>query len=152
MESRNLTRSRVLYLCLFIFVTTVSTGIAVPVFADFTLTIHEQTGSINTYTFNQDDIRLYDEIAGMPGPPAQGYIGYDFGTGGCEYYDIYFCDSAGTVLDIGPGDPLPGNIFLKLECWDLSCNTWEPVAAPTWISAGNNIDAVMLDIDGEELL
>ena len=151
MESRNSARSRVLYLYLFIFVATVSTGIAVPVSADFTLTIYEQTGSINTYTFNQDDIRLYDEIAGMPGPPTQGYIGYDIGTGGCEYYDVYFCDSAGTLLDIGPGDPLPGNIFLKLECWDLSCNTWEPVAAPTWVSAGNNIDAVMLDIDGEVL-
>jgi hypothetical protein len=151
MESRNSARSRVLYLCLFIFVTAVSTGIAVPVSADFTLTIFEQTDSINTYTFNQDDIRLYDEIAGMPGPPAQGHIGYDFFTGGCEYYDIYFCDAAGTVLDIGPGDPLPINIFLKLECWDLNCNTWEPVAAPTWVSAGNNIDAVMLDIDGEVL-
>ena len=149
MESRTSARSRILYLCMPIIVTIFLTGIAVPVSADFTVTIYEQTGSINTYTFTQDDIRLYNDTAGMPGPPSLGYIGYDFGTGGCEYYDIFFCDFAGTALDIEPGDPLPVDIYLKLECWDISCNSWEPVAAPTWISAGNNVDAVELEIDGE---
>ena len=109
------------------------------------MTVYEQTGSIQTYSFSQDDIRLYDDIAGMPGPPSLGYIGYDFGTGGCEYYDIFFCDSAGTVLGIEPGDSLPGNVFLKLECWDLSCNSWEPVPAPTWNSAGNNMPRLLLN-------
>ncbi len=151
MESRKSARSRVLYLCLFIFVTTISTFIAVPVSAGFTLTIYEQTGSINAYTFDQDDICLYDEIAGMPGPLVQGYAGYDFSTGGCEFYDIYFCDTAGAVLDLKPGEPLPLDIYLKLECWDISCNTGEPVGSPGWPGAGNNIDAVVLDLDGQVL-
>ncbi len=151
MKSCRIADSRFVFFCLPVLVIILSAVTAVPVSADFTVKIYEQTGNINTYTFNQNDIRLYDEIAGMPGPPAQGYIGYDFFTGGCEYYDIYFCDYSGAVLDILPGDSLPSEIYLKLECWDLSCNSWQPVAAPTWISAGNNIDAVELDIDGEVL-
>jgi hypothetical protein len=131
--------------------TIVLTGIAVPVSADFTLRIYEQTGSINTYTFNQNDPRVFTDLAGLPGPSTLGYTGYDIGTGGCEFYDIFFCDSAGTALDIGPGDPLPPEIYLKLECWDISCPDGELVSAPTWAGAGNNIDAVSLNIDGQML-
>ncbi|MDD3642750.1 MAG: hypothetical protein PHQ19_04720, partial [Candidatus Krumholzibacteria bacterium] len=116
-----------------------------------TLKIYEQTGSINVYTFPLDDVRLFDDTAGLPGPPSLGYGGYDFGTGGCEYYDIFFCDSAGSALEIGPGDPLPPALYLRIECWDISCNDGADVAAPNWVSAGNNVDAVVLDLDGQLL-
>jgi hypothetical protein len=125
--------------------------LATPASAANTLKIYEQTGSINVYTFGLDDIRLFDDTAGLPGPPSLGYIGYDFGTGGCEYYDIFFCDSAGAALGIGPGEPLPAELFLRIECWDISCNDWSVVPAPNWVSAGNNVDAVVLDIDGQLL-
>ena len=68
MESHASARSRILYLCLPIIVTIFFTGIAVPASADFTLTIYEQTGSINTYTFNQNDHPcLYEIWQGCPG-------------------------------------------------------------------------------------
>jgi len=149
MESRGFARSSIRYFCLLIIVTFFSAGAAVPVSAGFTLTIYEQTGSINAYSFNQDDDRIFTDLPGLPGPRGNGLGGYDFGTGGCEFYDIFFCNAEGTVLEISPGDPLPLEIFVKLECYDVSCNSWLAVASPNWVSAGNNVDAVMLNIDGQ---
>jgi len=110
----------------------------------FTLTVYEQSGSIDAYVFQSSDSRLYETIAGDPGPVNWSYNGYDFGTSGCEYYDLYFSDAAGNLLSLSPGDPLPSPAYLTIVCMDLNCNNGLPDAAPTWIGAGNNLDAVKL--------
>ena len=116
----------------------------------FTVTVYEQTGSIDAYTFQSTDPLLYTKITGEPGPDFWGYNGYDFGTGGCEYYDLFFSDSLGNALALSPGGPLPAPAYLTLICLDFSCNTGTIVAAPTWVGAGNNIDAVKISIGGKD--
>jgi len=37
--------------------------------SSFTLTVYEQTGSINAYTFQSTDPVIYARLAGNPGPP-----------------------------------------------------------------------------------
>lgn len=105
----------------------------------FTLTVYEQTGSINAYAFQSSDARIYAKLAGDPGPSY-----HDFGTTGCEYYDLYFSDASGNALSLIPGDPLPVPAYLTLVCMDLDCNSMLPIGSPTWVGAGNNIDAVSL--------
>jgi hypothetical protein len=114
----------------------------------FTLTIYEQTGSINAYTFQSSDPLIYARRAGGPGPVSQGYGGYDFVTGGCEYYDLFLSDSLGNVLALGPGDPLPAPAYLTILCMDLSCVDLSMIPAPSWVGAGNNLDAVKISYGG----
>ncbi|MGD1049398.1 MAG: FlgD immunoglobulin-like domain containing protein [Candidatus Krumholzibacteriaceae bacterium] len=114
----------------------------------FSVTVYEQTGSIDAYTFQSTDPLLYQKRAGDPGPVDWGGNGYDFGTGGCEYYDLFLSDSLGNALSLNPGDELPAPAYLTLICLDFSCNTGTIVAAPNWVSAGNNIDAVKISIGG----
>ena len=116
--------------------------------AQATLTVYEKTGAIQAHTFDLTDPRIYTDVPGLPGPPSLGCTGYDFGTGGCEYYDLYLSDASGVPLDIEPGAPLTGDIHITMECWDVSCNSGLPVPAPGWVGAGNNIDAVMLEYGG----
>ncbi|MFA4947124.1 MAG: FlgD immunoglobulin-like domain containing protein [Candidatus Krumholzibacteriia bacterium] len=116
----------------------------------FTLTVYEQTGSINAYTFLSSDPLLYAKRAGYPGPEGWGGSGYDFGTGGCEYYDLFFSDSLGNLLALSPGDALPVPAYLTLVCMDFSCNTGTIIPAPNWVSAGNNLDAVKINYGGTD--
>jgi hypothetical protein len=124
---------------------------ATPLADLFTLTVYEQTGTINAYTFQSGDEELYVKLPGDPGPLSLGYNGYDFGTGGCEYYDLFFSDEAGNLLSLSPGDPLPLPAYLTIVCMDLNCNNGLPDAAPNWVGAGNNIDAVKIVVGGEVL-
>jgi hypothetical protein len=125
-----------------------STAHAAPPADPFTLTVYEQTGSINAYAFQSTDPGLYTKLSGYPGPPDWGGNGYDFGTGGCEYYDLYFSDSLGSVLALGPGDALPAPAYLTIICMDLNCNDGSITPAPNWVGAGNNLDAVKLSYAG----
>ncbi len=120
-------------------------------FADaFTLTVYEQSGSINAYAFQSDDPLLYEKRPGYPGPAGWGGSGYDFGTSGCEYYDLFFSDSLGNVLTLSPGDELPAPAYLTILCMDLNCNDGSITPAPTWVGAGNNIDAVKIGYGGTD--
>ena len=121
---------------------------AAPLADPFTLTVYEQTGSIDAYTFQSTDPLLYAKRSGYPGPVGWGGTGYDFGTGGCEYYDLFFSDSLGNVLALSPGDPLPAPTYLTIVCMDLNCNDGSITPAPTWVGAGNNIDAVKISYGG----
>ncbi|HVO76492.1 MAG TPA: FlgD immunoglobulin-like domain containing protein [Candidatus Bathyarchaeia archaeon] len=114
----------------------------------FTVTVYEQTGTIDAYTFQSTDPLLYQKRAGDPGPVDWGGSGYDFGTGGCEYYDLFFSDSLGNALALGPGDELPAPAYLTLICLDFSCTTGTIIPAPNWVSGGNNIDAVKISLGG----
>lgn len=125
-----------------------STPHATPLADAFTLTVYEQTGSINSYTFQSTDPLLYVKRTGYPGPVNWGGNGYDFGTGGCEYYDLFFSDSLGNVLALSPGDELPAPAYLTLICMDLNCNDGSITPAPTWEGAGNSIDAVKIVCSG----
>lgn len=116
----------------------------------FTLTVYEQTGSINAYTFLSSDPLLYAKRSGYPGPTGWGGSGYDFGTGGCEYYDLFFSDSLGNVLALSPGDPLPAPAYLRIVCMDLNCNDGSITPAPSWVGAGNSIDAVKINYGGTD--
>jgi hypothetical protein len=114
----------------------------------FSLTIYEQTGSIDAYAFQSTDPEIYAKLAGNPGPPAWGGSGYDFGTTGGEYYDIFFSDSLGNALALGPGDALPAPSYLTIVCVDYDANSGQIIPAPTWEGAGNNIDAVKITYGG----
>lgn len=117
---------------------------AAPLADIFALTVYEQTGTINAYTFQSSDPLIYAKRAGYPGPAGWGYSGYDFGTGGCEYYDLYLSDSLGNVLALSPGDALPAPAYLTIVCMDLNCNDGSITPAPSWVGAGNSIDAVKI--------
>ncbi len=110
----------------------------------FTLTVYEQSGAINAYAFQSSDPLLYAQRPGYPGPSEWGGSGYDFGTAGAEFYDLFFSDSLGNVLALGPGDELPAPAYLRIVCMDLNGNDGSITPAPTWVSAGNNIDAVKI--------
>lgn len=110
----------------------------------FTITVYEQSGSINAYAFQSSDPLLYAKRSGYPGPPGWGGSGYDFGTAGAEFYDLFFSDSLGNLLALSPGDPLPVPAYLTLICMDLNGNDGSITPAPTWVGAGNNIDAVKI--------
>jgi hypothetical protein len=114
----------------------------------FTLTVYEQSGSINAYAFQSSDPLLYAKRSGYPGPSEWGGSGYDFGTAGAEFYDLFFSDSLGNVLALSPGDPLPMPAYLTLVCMDLNGNDGSITPAPTWVGAGNNIDAVKISYGG----
>jgi len=113
------------------------------------LKVYEKTGAMRAYTFDSMDGRLYKKIDN-PGPVGLGYGGYDFATGGCEYYDVYFSDADGNCLNLNPGDPLLEPVYLTLQCMDLNCNNMQPDPAPSWNGAGNNIDAIIMEcFDGQ---
>jgi hypothetical protein len=121
---------------------------AAPLADPFTLTVYEQSGPIDAYVFQSSDPLLYAKRTGYPGPPGWGGNGYDFGTAGAEFYDLFFSDSLGNVLSLSPGDPLPVPAYLTLVCMDLNCNNGEMTPAPTWVGGGNNIDAVKIVYSG----
>ncbi|UCG51686.1 MAG: T9SS type A sorting domain-containing protein [Candidatus Latescibacterota bacterium] len=114
------------------------------------LSVYEQTGAIQRYSFPPSDERLYQMIPN-PGPVDLGYEGYDFGTGGCEYYDVYFSDRLGNPLGLSPADPLPEPTYLTINCLDLNCNNGEPDPAPSWQGAGNNLESVVLETNAGDL-
>ena len=116
--------------------------------SSFTLTVYEQSGAINGYTFLSSDPLLYAQRPGYPGPSEWGGSGYDFGTAGAEFYDLFFSDSLGNVLALGPGDELPAPAYLRIVCMDLNGNDGSITPAPTWVGAGNNIDAVKITYGG----
>jgi hypothetical protein len=116
--------------------------------SSFTLTVYEQTGSINAYTFQSTDPAIYTKLAGNPGPVEWGGSGYDFLTGGGECYDIFFSDSMGNALALGPGDALPAPSYLTIVCVDYDANNGTIISAPNWVSAGNNLDAVKISSGG----
>jgi hypothetical protein len=102
------------------------------------LIITEQTGSLESYAFSSLDPVIFERLPGL------GAQEYDFATGGCEYYDIYFSSVLGEPLDIEPRDRLPEPIYVTIDCVDMSCIGGEPDNAPLWSGAGNNLDAVAL--------
>ncbi|MCX5752814.1 MAG: hypothetical protein NTW97_04100 [Candidatus Krumholzibacteria bacterium] len=116
----------------------------------FTITVYEQSGSINAYTFQSGDPLLYAKRSGYPGPPDWGGNGYDFGTSGAEFYDLFLSDSLGNVLSLSPGDPLPVPAYLTLICMDLNGNDGSITPAPSWVGAGNNLDAVKISYGGAD--
>ena len=80
------------------------------------------TESINAYTFQSSDPLIYARRAGLSRPGEWGGSGYDFGTGGCEYYNLFFSDSLGNALALGPSDALPAPAYFTIVCMDYSCN------------------------------
>jgi hypothetical protein len=123
---------------------------AAPLVDAFTLTVYEQSGTINAYTFLSSDPLLYAQRPGYPGPSEWGGSGYDFGTAGAEFYDLFFCDSLGNLLALSPGDELPAIAYLRIVCMDLNGNDGSITPAPTWVGAGNNIDAVKISFGGKD--
>ncbi len=114
----------------------------------FTFTVYEQSGSIDAYAFQSTDPLLYEKRSGYPGPGEWGGSGYDFGTAGAEFYDLFFSDSLGNLLALSPGDALPAPAYLTIVCMDLNGNDGSITPAPTWVGAGNNIDAVKITYGG----
>ena len=123
---------------------------AAPLADAFTLTVYEQSGTINAYTFLSSDPLLYAQRPGYPGPSEWGGSGYDFGTAGAEFYDLFFSDSLGNLLALSPGDELPAIAYLRIVCMDLNGNDGSITPAPTWVGAGNNIDAVKISCGGKD--
>ena len=109
--------------------------------ADFTrLVVREQTGSISSHAYDASDSRIYAKITPQPTSSTR-----DFGTGGSEYYDIFFSDADGDSSTMMPGDPLPEKPHITFVCWDGHGTV--PDVAPSWNGAGNNLESVTLEFD-----
>ena len=114
----------------------------------FTLHIYEN-GSEHSFPSNLASI--YVE-RGTPGPMWMGYDGYDFSTETCEYYDVFFSDSSGVPLGIGPGDSLPDTLYLTIECNALDCATMWPRIETDWNIGRMNLDAVLVEMIDRDLI
>ena len=91
------------------------------------ITVHEQTGSVRIFTFDDEALQLQVDIM------AEGSGAYDFLGTGNEFYDIYVSDASGG-LDYAAGD------FITIDCFRD--------ARLTGGAVGNNLDAVALNFSG----